>query len=69
LIDQDQTNYGEQNGYWNWLDQGSNNAAALMYDSVQGKERQHAIPFIQKHTVLEIDLVTRKMRVDWDADF
>lgn len=36
---------------------------------VQGKERQHAIPFLKQRTVLEIDLITRKMRVDWDADF
>lgn len=46
------------------LETGSNDVIV-----VQGKERQHAIPFIQKHTVLEIDLATRKMRVDWDADF
>ena len=36
---------------------------------VQGSERQHAIPFIRPQTVLHIDLVERKMRVDWDADF
>ena len=36
---------------------------------VQDTERQHAIPFIQPQVILEIDLVTRKMRVDWDADF
>jgi 16S rRNA processing protein RimM len=36
---------------------------------VQDKERQHAIPFVQPQVVLEIDLATRKMRVDWDADF
>jgi len=36
---------------------------------VQGAERQHAVPFIQPQIVLEIDLATRKMRVDWDADF
>ncbi len=36
---------------------------------VQGEERQHAIPFLQPQIVLEVDLATRKMRVDWDADF
>lgn len=36
---------------------------------VQGEERQHAIPFLQPQVVLDVDLVTRKMRVDWDADF
>ena len=36
---------------------------------VQGEERQHAIPFIRQHTILEVDLTARKMRVDWDADF
>ncbi len=36
---------------------------------VQGEERQHAIPFLQPQIILNVDLVTRKMRVDWDADF
>lgn len=36
---------------------------------VQGNERQHAIPFIQPKVVLKIDLIVRKMWVDWDADF
>lgn len=36
---------------------------------VQGDERQHAIPFIQPQVVLKIDLIARKMWVDWDADF
>lgn len=36
---------------------------------VQSEYRQHAIPFIQRQVVLEIDLATRKMHVDWDADF
>ncbi len=48
----------------NLLETGANDVIV-----VQGKERQHAIPFIQPQVVLEIDLVARKMRVDWDADF
>lgn len=46
------------------LETGSNDVLV-----VQGENRQHAIPFIQPQVVLEIDLVMRKMRVDWDADF
>ena len=30
---------------------------------------QYAIPFIQPDVVLEVDLNTKKMRVDWDTDF
>ncbi|MEN9896910.1 MAG: hypothetical protein RLZZ66_559 [Pseudomonadota bacterium] len=36
---------------------------------VQGEQRQHAVPFIRQHTVLNIDLVARTILVDWDADF
>jgi 16S rRNA processing protein RimM len=32
-------------------------------------ERERAIPFLQGQFVKSIDLVTRKMMVDWDADF
>lgn len=32
-------------------------------------ERERVIPFLQGHTILNIDLEAGKMIVDWDADF
>ena len=32
-------------------------------------EKQHCIPFLQGHTILNIDLEKGLMLVDWDADF
>ena len=32
-------------------------------------DRERAIPFLQGSTILDIDLETRLMTVDWDADF
>ncbi|MCW8956272.1 MAG: ribosome maturation factor RimM [Gammaproteobacteria bacterium] len=32
-------------------------------------ERERLIPFTQGHAVIKVDLSTRVIRVDWDADF
>lgn len=32
-------------------------------------ERQRAVPFLQQQTIKNIDLVTKTLQVDWDADF
>ena len=46
------------------LETGSNDVIV-----VQGANRQHAIPFLQPQVVLQVDLITKKMLVDWDANF
>ncbi|OGT87864.1 MAG: ribosome maturation factor RimM [Gammaproteobacteria bacterium RIFOXYA12_FULL_61_12] len=42
---------------------GSNDVLVVIGD------RERLIPFIRGQVVLEIDLATRRMRVDWDPDF
>lgn len=32
-------------------------------------ERERLIPFVLEHIVLNVDLIQRVLRVDWDADF
>ncbi len=32
-------------------------------------DREHLVPFVPDHVILEVDLKRRVMRVDWDPDF
>lgn len=36
---------------------------------VQGKKKQHLVPFVLEMYILDIDLDTKRMRVDWDPEF